>query len=499
MSHLPSGLAHRPGWLFIAILSLLPALLFAQGSQDFSVVLLPDTQYYSESFPDLFKQQTSWIVANRSLWNIRFVIGEGDIVNTPGQTYEWINADEAINTLEAAGIPYALAIGNHDYDGIAPSKRGTIAYNQWFGVKRYAPFAWYGGHLGTTNENFYATFSVNGQRYLVIALEYYPRDQAISWADSLMNANPGAKIFVVTHSFIFTDGTRGDLCDTADMRHTTGRNAETVWETMLKKHTNLQLVVSGHLTAATSAHRTDLGTQGNVVNQIFTNFQSWSKGGTGYLRILKFRPSLNRIEVYTYSTYLKKFLTSSTYQFTIPIANAGNTAQTGALEGKVRTPGCAIVANAEVRAGGITVTTDSKGRFKIPNLAAPVAYTASVTASGYSPQSKTTTVYAGYTTQLDFYLTTSSAGSGVGTSGITMTSPVDGSTVSNPVAVKATAASSLAIRYIQLYFDGMKTNQVSGDTMSLSVTLSSGAHRVTAKAKDANGVLYKQTANITVK
>jgi hypothetical protein len=93
----------------------------------------------------------------------------------------------------------------------------------------------------------------------------------------------------------------------------------------------------------------------------------------------------------------------------------------------------------------------------------------------------------------------SSGGGGGTTSGVTMTSPVNGTTVSNPVVVKATASSSVAISFIELWVDGVKKTQVSGNTLNYSITLSSGTHRITAQAKDANGTYYKQTAYITVK
>lgn len=494
---LRSTLVHASRWLIATVLAISGMWLLAQAAPaDFSVVMLPDTQFYSETYPATFSQQTQWVVNHRTAWNIRFVIGEGDIVNTPGNSYEWVNADAAIKILDKAGIPYVLAVGNHDYDGVKPTTRSTVAYNHWFGVSRYSRYPWYGGHSGTTNENFYGSFTVNGQRYLVIALEYYPRDAALAWAESVMGANPGAKVFITTHSFVFTDGTRGDICDTNDMKNTTGRNAETAWEQVLRKQPNLQLVVSGHLVSTNSAHRSDLGDNGNLVNQVFTNFQNWTRGGNGYFRIFKFRPALNVIEVYTYSPSLNKFLTDSLNQFKLKITNDGNTATSGAISGKVRTTSCTVIPGAHVTAGASTTTTDANGRFTISKLNGQV--TVSVKASGYTVPSQTTTVFNGFTTQTDFYPTGSGSGGG-GTAGVKMTSPVDGSIVSNPVPVKATATSSVAISYMQLYVDGVKVLEVNGNTMTTTAAMGVGAHRVAVQAKDADGVLLKQTVNVTVK
>src|SRR5262252_8938181 len=51
------------------------------ASGPFTVVVLPDTQYYAAAYPSLFDAQASWIVANKQALNIAFVVHEGDIVD----------------------------------------------------------------------------------------------------------------------------------------------------------------------------------------------------------------------------------------------------------------------------------------------------------------------------------------------------------------------------------------------------------------------------------
>ena len=172
---------------------------------DFSVIVLPDTQFYSESYPQTFSQQTQWIVNNQANYNIQFVLGEGDIVNTAEQPAQWQIADAAIRLLDDANIPYVMTVGNHDYGQEDPSTRDTSAYNSYFGPSRYAPYSWYmGGYPNGTNDNFYAEFTVNGKQYLVLALEFAPRDSALVWAKTVLDANPDKEIIVVTHTFTFT-------------------------------------------------------------------------------------------------------------------------------------------------------------------------------------------------------------------------------------------------------------------------------------------------------
>ncbi len=47
----------------------------------FTIVALPDTQNYSQSYPQIFTSQTQWILSNQASQNIAFVAHEGDITN----------------------------------------------------------------------------------------------------------------------------------------------------------------------------------------------------------------------------------------------------------------------------------------------------------------------------------------------------------------------------------------------------------------------------------
>ena len=108
-------------FLLVAFL-LAPALVQAQNG-NFTVVVLPDTQYYSESYPAILNSEMQWIVNNASTLNIQLVLGLGDIVNNGGSSTEWTTADAAYRKLDAARIPYFAPLGNHDYDANNPAGR----------------------------------------------------------------------------------------------------------------------------------------------------------------------------------------------------------------------------------------------------------------------------------------------------------------------------------------------------------------------------------------
>jgi len=56
----------------------------ANPGRDFSLIVLPDTQYYVSSknggLPAMFYAQTDWIVSNRTSLNIAYVAHLGDLV-----------------------------------------------------------------------------------------------------------------------------------------------------------------------------------------------------------------------------------------------------------------------------------------------------------------------------------------------------------------------------------------------------------------------------------
>src|SRR4029077_13254980 len=177
--------------LIVVLALFLPAVTRAQApapspapADEFTIVALPDTQFYSSLYPQIFAAQTQWIANHVQDQNIKLVIGLGDIVDGGGVPAQWQNADAAVRLLNGH-VPYMMAIGNHDYDQNNPAGRtaSTRNFNSFFGPARYAGAAWYKGSFPAgSNENFYGVVSVNGRNYLIVVLEFAARDSALAWA-----------------------------------------------------------------------------------------------------------------------------------------------------------------------------------------------------------------------------------------------------------------------------------------------------------------------------
>src|SRR5581483_7689251 len=188
-------------WLSLIILTTIPLCGLTPG--DFTIVVLPDSQIYSKSYPYIFDSQAQWIASNAAAQNIKLVIGVGDIVNTATDATQWARAVHSVDILDQANVPYALAMGNHDYDSVPPTSRKATQFNQYLGPPRYSGKPYYSA----------ANYPSGSKSYLILVLEFVPRSGAVAWAKSVLSSNTDKEIIVVTHSYLFNDGTTVDQCD----------------------------------------------------------------------------------------------------------------------------------------------------------------------------------------------------------------------------------------------------------------------------------------------
>lgn len=303
-------------------------LSLAAPAKKFSIVIVPDTQCYlsarcrvrGSGNPEFFYAQTRWIAANKDALNIAAVISVGDIAHCPFSTDDWQKAEKGYEPLESANIPYLTVPGNHDYDSGdckgEVSIRRTSAYNKSFGLARYSRHSWFGQSTfpsGTT-DNAFITFSAGGNDYLVVGLELFPRNEALQWAESVIRSHPKHQVILATHAFLEADGKRATGLDEFSADGNTGKQ---MWNRYLKHYPNLVAVVNGHYFRKQASRRTDIAENGNIVAQMFSNYQVLPDGGGGYLRVLTFRTGEMLMDVKTYSPYLDRYMADDDNQFTI--------------------------------------------------------------------------------------------------------------------------------------------------------------------------------------
>ena len=297
----------------------------------FSIVVIPDTQYLSQCHPAVFQAQTQWIVDNRVARNIVYVAQLGDLTQDYGDAAsEWANAVSALSLLEnpvttglTEGIPYGVLPGNHDVDG-TPGINATgnsPNYNVNFGPTRFSGRAYYqGSQNAATNDNNYTFFSAGGIDFMAINLAYANNyvsnnncadpgsneEAVLCWADGLLTANSTRKAIITSHHILDNDGTFGPY-------------GQAMWN-RFQDNANLYLMLSAHMHTCGQAEawrkKSRTGGMGDV-HILMSNYQDYDYSGTssppacsgtsgdnrdsGYMRVLTFDSVHDDIAVETIS------------------------------------------------------------------------------------------------------------------------------------------------------------------------------------------------------
>jgi len=264
----------------------------------------------------MLRAQTDWVAANRAAWNIAYASQYGDCVENGdknGDPIEWVRADSAFSAIEnpvttglPQGVPYGIAVGNHDQSPNGDADGTTTFFNQYFGVSRFQGRAYYGGHLGSTNDDHFQLFSAGGMDFIVINPEYdtSPDAAVLAWMDGLLTTYANRRAIIVSH-YITNAGNPASFSG----------QGKAIYEA-LKGHPNLFLMLCGHIDG--EGRRQDTF-NGRTVQTLQTDYQWHANGGDGFMRLMLFSPANDAIRVRTYSPWLNQYRVSpdSVSQFTV--------------------------------------------------------------------------------------------------------------------------------------------------------------------------------------
>jgi 3',5'-cyclic AMP phosphodiesterase CpdA len=251
---------------------------------NFTIIVLPDTQFYSASYPSIFTEQTNWIVNNLATMKIAYVAHEGDLVDNFALSYQWLNAYDSLSILNGR-TPWGIAPGNHDGLNVGGTSENLDTFTKYFG-----------------DANSFRLFSAGGDDYLVFQLQYDASIRTLAWANKTISDYPNRRVIVVTHDYLTTSGARD----------ATGNR---IWQSFVSPHADqVFLVLCGHNHG--EAKRVDT-VKGHTVYQILADYQSRDNGGDGWLRILEFYPAEDKIIIKTYSTHLNQHEVDANSQFAL--------------------------------------------------------------------------------------------------------------------------------------------------------------------------------------
>jgi hypothetical protein len=301
------GTAALAFFLFATAQSAPPAP--AEGG--FTLVVVPDTQKYTWKRPELYALQAGWIAANVQRYNIAHVLHVGDITQHNNEK-EWAAARRA-QSLYSDMVPAAYAVGNHDLGPNGNTEARGSLFADYISVADYRRLAGFGGVYDREpdrTENSYHFFEGGGRQWLILVLEFAPRDDVVRWANDVVIGHPRRSVILLTHAYLAADGTRFDGKKQSDgpasyplANSPEGSNdGEALWQKLVSRHANFALVVSGHVGIA--GYLKSKGLNGNAVHQLVVDYQDIANGGNAWLRLLQFLPDGKTVRVRDYTPLL---------------------------------------------------------------------------------------------------------------------------------------------------------------------------------------------------
>ncbi len=270
----------------------------------YSIAVVGDTQTVLKK--DLANGTTylatlyDWIVNNREGKKIGYVLGLGDICENNTDA-EWTYAKEQITKLDGE-VPYLLNRGNSPHDTVAQ-------LNKYFADHTDYTDSLVGYYTEGSVENVYTKVTLGSTKWLIFALDFGPKDGAISWAADVIEANPDHKVIITTHSYLYTDGTTTDSSDSN--APTGGNTGADMWEKLVSKYENITLVLSGHHPSTDIVRAQNVGFYGNTVTSMLIdpqNFDAGKNGETGMVAMLYFNDAGDEVSVEYISTVREQYL-----------------------------------------------------------------------------------------------------------------------------------------------------------------------------------------------
>ncbi|MDO5308778.1 MAG: metallophosphoesterase [Planctomycetia bacterium] len=319
-----------------------PALEYDGG---WSMIVIPDPQAYTRYGRNhgIYDLMTAWVAESVEKLNIKEVVCVGDLVESNNLQYPdgkfanqtskqmWEMTSRAFSRLDGV-CQYIVTTGNHDYgpyiypDGNHYGTRSSLnretQFNDYFPIDRNPLWK---ESLVETFENAYGYKSLenaayqiegtDGQRVLLVVVEFAPREEALAWAKSVFERpeNQDAFGILVTHSYLrpYTKDCQRDPKEGYGLNEAGGCAGEQIWEKLVYPTANIRMVLCGHHSTADNmdgctGFRVDANAAGKSVSQLLCDMQAmgggWEgNGGDGWLQILEFSKDMKKCKLRTFS------------------------------------------------------------------------------------------------------------------------------------------------------------------------------------------------------
>ncbi len=282
---------------------------------DYSILVLPDTQRLVKYFPAQVDELFTWIADNANTLGIKLVLSLGDLVNdTTAQQYSVIS--NAANRIYGK-VPFLILDGNHDYNS---GSRDIALFKTTFNPDKWRIQTGYtGSYEDGTMSNSYYTYEFGDNKYIFLMLEVAPRDVVITWANEILKTYSDHTAIVATHAYLDVSGTYLDKDDkyssyvASNYTKDSDTDAKKLWNNLISKHKNIQMVFSGHMGSCDIIMRSDLGDQGNIVHTFNMDAEKMDSdmGGIGAVALFNFSNEGKKVAVNYYSVSTNRLIGSN--------------------------------------------------------------------------------------------------------------------------------------------------------------------------------------------
>ncbi len=262
--------------------------------ESFSMVWFTDTQYYAESYHEIFDFLGDWLVGEYKKGAFGYVINTGDLVNVASDIGQWEVADRNFKKLDDANVPYGVLAGNHD---VSINGLNYEMYKKYFGKSRFKDKSWYGGNMNN-NLNHYDLITLGCHDFIILYLDYSTNlsEETIKWSNKVLKKYSHRNAIIAMHEYLNSNSSLTYM-------------AHTVFNRIVVKNTNVFMVLCGHNHGSVRRTKTIVNADGSTrkVIEMLSDYQKAPNGGDGYLRYLNFHPESGLLYVATYSPYKNKY------------------------------------------------------------------------------------------------------------------------------------------------------------------------------------------------
>src|SRR5690606_17794467 len=155
--------------------------------------------------PEILDAQVEWIL--QVAHKIDMVTQQGDLTHNNNDG-ECTRVRNGFNKLDGK-LTYVLAVGNADMGSAAKIRadvRHPTLFNTYFPINHMSSLPAFAGVFEKDKmDNAYYFFRSAGVDWMVLSLEFGPRNEVLDWANELISRHPKHLVILNTHAYMYAD------------------------------------------------------------------------------------------------------------------------------------------------------------------------------------------------------------------------------------------------------------------------------------------------------